>query len=102
MLAGASRGGDEMGLDAQAIEFGAVNGGGAVVADLAHIAGAQAPLLAGGDRGCDLAAGQDVGGAKFDFRSQRGIVRKTNQRVGGVQSDTDQVNFGRWIHDGVS
>ena len=84
-----------MGLDAQAIEFSAVNGGGAVVADLANVAGAQTPLLAGRDRGCNLAAGKDVGRAKFDFRSQRGIMRKTNQRVGSVQSDTDQVNFGR-------
>ena len=73
-----------------------------VVADLADIACAQAPLLAGGDRGCDLAAGQDVGGTKFDFGSQRRIVRQPDQHVGGVQSNTDQVNFGRWIHDGFS
>ena len=102
LLAGASRGGEQMGLDPQAFELGAVNCGGAVVADLADIAGAQTPLLAGGDRGCDLSARQDVGGTKFDFGSQRGIVRQTNQRVGSIQSDTDQVNLGRWIHDGFS
>jgi hypothetical protein len=29
-------------------------------------------------------------------------VRKANQHVGSIQSDTDQVNLGQWIHDGFS
>jgi len=49
-----------------------------------------------------LAAGQDIGRTKFDFRSQLGIVRQANQRIGGIQSDADQVNLGRFIHDGFS
>ncbi len=102
LLAGASRDGDEMGLDAEPIELRPVNRGGAVVADLADVAGAQTPLLAGGDGGCDLSARKDLGGTEFDFGSQRGIVGKTNQHVGSIQSDTDQVNFGQWIHDGFS
>ena len=91
-----------MSLDAQPFKLGAMDRGRAVIADLADVAGAQAPLLAGSDRGCDLAAGQDIGRTKFDFGSQRGIVRQPYQRVGGVQSDADQVNLGRFIHDRFS
>jgi hypothetical protein len=29
-------------------------------------------------------------------------VRETDQGVGSIQSDTHQVNFGEWIHDGFS
>ena len=88
-----------MSVDSQALKFGAVHGGRAIVADFADVAGAQTPLLACRHRGCYLSAGQDVGRAKFDLRSQSRIVRKTNQCVGGVQPDTDQVNLGRLIHD---
>jgi hypothetical protein len=95
LLAGASRGGDEMGLDAETIKLGAVNGAGCVVTNLTHIASPQTPLLTGGDGGCDLSAREEIGGAKFDFGSVRGMVRKTNQHVGSIQSDTDQVNLGQ-------
>lgn len=102
LLAGASRGGDEMGLDTQSIELSTMNGSGAVAADLAHVARAHPPLLAGGNRGCDLSAREDVGGTKFYFGSQGGIVRKTDQHVGSIQSDADQIKLGQGVHDGFS
>ena len=102
LLAGASRYRDEVGLNAQAIKLSAVNRGSTVITDLADIASAQTPLLACGNGSCHLPARQDVGGAKFDFGSECRIVRKTNQHVGSIQSDTDQVNLGQWIHDGFS
>jgi hypothetical protein len=79
-----------------------VNRGSAVITDLADITSPQTPLLAGGNGSGHLPARQDVGRAKFDFGSEYGIVRKANQHVGSIQSDTDQVNLGQWIHDGFS
>ena len=72
LLAGATRCGEEMSLHAQPLELGAMNRRRVVVADLADVASAQAPVLAGCDCGRDLAAGKDIGRTKFDFRSSSG------------------------------
>ncbi len=58
---------DELGLDSSGGEGSAMESRGVIVADLANIARAQAPLLAGDDRGGDLAAGQDFRIAVLDL-----------------------------------
>jgi hypothetical protein len=39
-----------------------------------------------------LTAGEDVGGAEFDFGTGSGIVVNGNERVGGVEADADNVD----------
>ena len=51
-----------MSFNAKPLELCAMDCSCLVVADLAHVARAQSPLLAGGDCGCDLTAGEGVGG----------------------------------------
>ena len=92
LLAGAVGRGEEVRFDAEAGEFGGVERGGAVSADFADVARAESPLLAGGDGGGGLSAGENGGGANFDFVAARGIVRDGNQRVGGVEADADEVD----------
>src|SRR5258708_37050757 len=57
LLAGTSGCGEKMRFDAEARKFRAMKRCGAVVTDLAHVARAQAPLLAGNHGGGDLSAG---------------------------------------------
>src|SRR5713101_511836 len=94
LLAGTSGCGEKMRLDAEARKFRAMERCGAVVTDLAHVARAQAPLLASNHRGGDLAAGQHFRGSKFDLGPARGIVRDGNQRVSGVEPHADDVKLG--------
>jgi hypothetical protein len=82
-----------MGLDTGASKFRAMERGGVVVADFADVAGAQAPLLAGDHGGGDLAAGQNLGGAEFDFGATGGIVGDGDESVGGVEADADDVEL---------
>jgi len=56
LLAGAAWRGEEMRFDVEAREFGAVQGGGGIVADFADIASPEPPGLAGHHGGRDLAA----------------------------------------------
>ena len=72
LRAGGIRDGDEAGVDAGADECAAMQRGGIVVAELADIAGGQAPCLAGDDGCGDLAAGQDVTRACTQFWSRAG------------------------------
>jgi len=81
-----------MRFDAEARELGAVQGSGEIVADFADVAGAQSPGLAGDHGGGDLASGQDIGGAKFDFGAGGRIVVDGDERVGGIEADTDDVD----------
>lgn len=92
LLAGAVGRGEEMRFDAEAGKFGGVERGGAVSANFADVTRAESPLPAGDDGGGGLAAGENGGGANFDFRAARGIVRDGNERVGGVEADADEVD----------
>ncbi len=92
LLAGAARRGEEMRFDAEARELGAVQGGCEVVADFADIAGAESPGLAGDHGGGDLSAGEDIGGTKFDLGAGGRIVVDGDERVGGIEADTDDVD----------
>ena len=92
LLAGAIRRGEKMRFDAEPREFRGVQRGGAVSADFAHIARTQSPLLAGDDSGGSLAAGENRGGANFDFGAARRIVHDGDQRVGGVEADADEID----------
>src|SRR6266478_6625728 len=83
-----------MRFDAEAGELGAVQGGGKVVTDFADVTRAKSPGLAGDHGGGDLAARENVGGAEFDLGAGRRIVMDRNERVGGVEADTDDVDFG--------
>ena len=87
-----------MRFDAEARELGAMQGSGKVVTDFADVAGAKSPGLAGDHGGGDLASGEDIGGAKFDFGAGSGVVMNGDQRVGSVQADTDYVDFGGCGH----
>ena len=94
LLTGAARRGEEMRFYAEAGEFGAVQGGGGIVANFSDVAGAQSPGLASDHGGGDLAAGENVGGAEFDLGAGSGVGVNGNERVGGVQTDADDVDFG--------
>jgi len=100
LLAGAAGGGEEMGFDAPAVELGAMELGGVVVPDFADVTGAQTPVLAGNHGGGDLAAEQNLRGAKFDFGAAGRIVGDGDEGVGGVEADADDVEFGGVRHDG--
>ncbi len=100
LLAGAIGCGEEMSLDAVARKFGAVQFGGAVVADFADVARAQSPLLASNHGGGNLSAKQDFRRAEFDFGAPLGIVCDGDESVGGVEAHTDHVNLCRARHDG--
>jgi len=93
LLAGAAWRGEEMRFHAMVGELGAVKGCGEVVANFADVAGAESPGLAGDHCGGNLAAGEDVGGAEFDFRSGGRELVDGDESVGGVEADTDDVNF---------
>jgi hypothetical protein len=45
-----------------------------------------------------LAARQDVGGAEFDLGAGGGVVVDGDERVGSVEADTDDINFGDGGH----
>jgi hypothetical protein len=98
LLAGTSRSRHQVGFDAQAFEFGAVDSGGVVVADFADVSGSHSPLLAGGDGSSNLATRQDVRRVKFNLGPEGRMVRNQNKRVGGIQPDADNVNLGRGGH----
>ncbi len=83
-----------MGFDARSLKFGAVEFGGVVVTDFADVACAQTPLLAGNHGGGDLATGQNVRRAKFDFGAAGGIVRYRNEGVSGVEAHADDIELG--------
>ncbi len=92
LLAGAAGRGEEMAFDAGFAELFAVECGRIVVAELADVAGTQAPGLAGDHGGSDLSPGEDGGGAELHFGAGGGVVRNGNQRVGGVESDAHNVH----------
>src|SRR6266481_1071411 len=98
LLAGTPGGREEMRRDAEPGKFRAVHRGSAVVAQFTDVTGTQSPLLASNHGGGDLAAGQDIRGSKFDLGPARGIVFDGNERVGGIESNADDVNLGGFGH----
>src|SRR6266849_5933363 len=93
LLAGTAGRDEKMSLHAKTRKFGAVQFGGAVVADSADVARAQAPLLAGNHGGGHLSAKQDFRRVEFDFGAALGIVCDGDESVGGVKAHTDYVNL---------
>ena len=83
-----------MRFDAEAREFRAMQSGGVIVANFADIACAQSPGLAGDHGGGDLASGEDVGRTELDLGAGGRELVNGNERVGSVEADTDDVNFG--------
>src|SRR3981189_3751356 len=88
--AGSAWDGDDAGLNAGVREGFSMEGGGEVVAELADVAGAEAPVLAGDYGGGDLAAGEDGGGGVFDLGASRGVGGKRDDGVGGVEAYADE------------
>ena len=76
----------------------AVEGGGEVVAELADVAGAEAPVLAGDDGGGDLSAGKNGGGGVLDLGAALGEPGERDDGIGGVEADADEVNLGDGVH----
>ena len=75
-----------------------VQPGGIVVTQLADVACAHPPLLAGDHGRRDLAAGQHAGIAVLHLGTGSGIGVERDQRVGRVQSDADQIHFWQFLH----
>lgn len=100
LLAGTRRGGEKVRLDAEASKFGAMECSPGVIANLADIARSEPPLLAGDDGSGDLAARQNRCGANFDFGAARWKMTNGNERVDGVETDADEIDFGDLCHVG--
>src|SRR5882762_2340262 len=94
LLAGTPGSHEEMSFDPRLRKFRAMEFGRAVVPDLAHVASAQAPLLAGNHGGSDLAAREHLRGSKFYFGPARGIVRDGNESIGSVEPHADNIKLG--------
>ena len=96
--AGCSGDGDDTGFDAGVGEGLAMKGGGEIVAELADVAGLEAPELAGDDSGGDLSAGEDGGGGVFDFGAADGVFGERDDGVGGVEAYAYEVDLGGGLH----
>ena len=82
----------------EARKFAAMQIRGTIVADLAYVAGAEAPLLAGNDRTRGLASREDLCRAKFNLGAAEGEVGQGDYGVCCVQPDADEVNLRRFRH----
>ena len=78
-----------------------MEGGGFVVAELADVARAESPGLAGEDGAGGLAAGKDGGVVVLDLGAAGGIGGEVDQRVRGVEAHADKVNQRRLGHGGI-
>src|SRR5579862_9050636 len=65
-----------------------------VVADRADILGPQPELAAGGERGSHLAPGADDFALEGDLSAELRIFRNQQERVGGVEAHTNQIEGG--------
>src|SRR5438477_1386066 len=82
---------DQMGLYAFAGEFIALQPTGGVIADLTNVAATQSPAAAGnGGRG-GLSSGKYRGGQDLGLRVEGGEAGHTDERVGGVEADRDDI-----------
>jgi hypothetical protein len=89
---------DELAFDAGAMKLVCVQLGCRIVTELAHVAGGEAPGLAGDDGGRDLPTGADDFGLIFDFGTALGELRYVDDGVGGVQAHAHDVNLRRLRH----
>jgi hypothetical protein len=94
LLAGASRSGEEMRLDAGSQKFRRMDGGCGIVANFADVSSTKSPVLASHHGAGDLSTGENVCGTEFHLRAALGEVRERNQRVRGVEPNADGVNLG--------
>jgi hypothetical protein len=98
--AGAAGDGGDAGFDTGVGEGLVVECGGDIVAQLADIAGAEAPVLAGDDGGGDLSAGEEGEVAVLGLGAAGGIGGEGNYGVGGVEADADEIDLGKLRHKG--
>src|ERR1022692_166340 len=96
-----SRHGDELRFYAFAGEGLAMQPGAVVVAELAHVAGAHSPVLAGNDGAGGLTTGHDGRVTALDFGAARGEGFERDQGVCGVEPNAYQVNHRGLGHMGI-
>ena len=99
--AGGAGDGDDAGVDTGWAGVGegfAVEGGGEVVAELADVAGLNAPVLAGDYGGGDLSAGEGADGGVFGLGAAGGEFGEGDDGVGGVEAYSDEIDLGRGGH----
>ncbi len=80
-----------MGIDAFALHFRLLEISGRVVADFPDVARRQSPAAAGDHGAGHLSSGTHLGGEQFDFGIRRGEAGQAQDRVGGVDSDADDI-----------
>ncbi len=88
--------GDDAGVDTgsgRVVEGFAMEGGGEVVAELADVACAETPVLAGDYGGGDLSAGEGADGGVFGLGAAGGEFGEGDDGVGGVEAYADQVDL---------
>jgi hypothetical protein len=90
-LAQSARDFDQVDVDSGTAKFATVKFGGGVVADDSDIVGAEAPSLAGDEGGGDLAAREDLRAEHFDLGAEGGELGKSENSVGGVFADAEDV-----------
>ena len=98
LRAGASRSGNDLRLDPRARKFLAMQQGRVVLAELSHVARPHAPVLASHYGRRHLAAGQHRCGTVFNLGTTFRKCRERDERVGGVQSNADQLHLRRFSH----
>lgn len=82
---------DEVCADAGSAKFTTMDFGGGIVANDADIVCAEPPALASNEGGGDLASGHDAGTEHLDFRPESGETRETQDGVGSVFADAEDV-----------
>ena len=91
--AGSAGDGDDVGLNSIVGEGFAMEGGGEVIAELADVASAEMPVLAGDYGGGDLSAGKGADGGVFSLGAAGGEFGERDDGVGGVEAYSDQVDL---------
>ncbi len=86
--------GEPVRLDAKAVEFGAMERGGGIVAELANVARGESPGGAGSDGGGNLATGKRGEVGELDLGAGHGKTRQSDDGVGGIESDADDIDGG--------
>ncbi len=85
-------------LDAGAVERGTMDGRSRIVSQFADVARLQAPRLTRHHRRRGLAARQHLHRLKLDLRAPCREMVKSDQRIGRIQADSDQIDEGDFMH----
>ncbi len=101
MEAGGSGHGDNPCFCAQAAKGFLMQARSIVVSELAHVAAAQTPGLAGHNGGGYLAAGLDGTTGILDLGTGLRESFERDEGVCGVEADADQVNLGQNHHSAI-